>query len=113
MCKQGEMKEEFINYFGTIMKEYRADRSQHITKITMHIPTLVTPCQIEILNKPVELREVEEAMFRMADGKALGPDGFTANFFHHFWDVIKVDVWKIVEDSRQYIGVLWPSIQPF
>ena len=52
-------------------------------------------------------------MFRMADGKAPGPDGFTANFFHHFWDVIKVAVWKIVEDSRQYIGVLWPSIQPF
>ena len=55
MCKQGKMEEEFINCFGTTMKEYRADRSQHITKITMHIPTLVTPCQNEILNKLVAI----------------------------------------------------------
>ena len=37
-----EMEEELINYFGTIMKEDRVDRSEHISKITKHIPSLVT-----------------------------------------------------------------------
>ena len=37
-----EMEEELINYFGTIMKEDRVDRSEHISKITQHMPSLVT-----------------------------------------------------------------------
>ena len=36
----------------------------------------------------------------MEDGKAPGPDGFIVNFFHHFWDLIKLEVWKIVENYR-------------
>ena len=42
----------------------------------------------------------------MALGKALGPDGFTSNFFHYFWDMIKEEVVGIVEESRNKKGVL-------
>ena len=52
------------------------------------------------------MREVEEVVHQMADGKDPGPDGFTMNFFHHFWDLIKEEVWRIVEDSSQARGVL-------
>ena len=45
-------------------------------------------------------------MQQMAQGKALGPDRFTANFFHHFWDMLKEEVWAIVEESRTSKGVL-------
>ena len=48
----------------------------------------------------VTLLEVQEVVNQMADGKAPGPYGFTINFFHHFWDPIKIQVWKIVENSR-------------
>ena len=30
----------------------------------------------------------------------MGPYGFTMNFFHHFEDLIKLEFWNIVEDSR-------------
>ena len=33
-------------------------------------------------------------------------DGYMINFFHHFWDMIKMEVWRFVEDSRQDRGVL-------
>ena len=36
----------------------------------------------------------------MKEGDSLRPDGFTLNFFHHFWEMIKIDVWNIVEKSR-------------
>ena len=36
----------------------------------------------------------------MKEGTSPGPDGFTVNFFHHFWEMIKIDVWNIVEQSR-------------
>ena len=37
-----DMEEESINYFGTIMKEYWRDRSEHIEKGMRNIPNLVT-----------------------------------------------------------------------
>ena len=42
----------------------------------------------------------------MAQEKAPGPDGFTSNFFHFFWDMIKEEVLAIVEESRKSRGVL-------
>ena len=42
----------------------------------------------------------------MALGKAPSPDGFTSNFFHHFWDMVKGEVVEIVEESRLKKGVL-------
>ena len=36
----------------------------------------------------------------MKEGTSPGPDGFTMNFFHHFWELINRDVWRIVEDSK-------------
>ena len=62
--------------------------------------------QNEVMLKPVELQEVEEVVNQMVDGKSAGPDGFTTNFFHHLWDLIKDEVWKITEDYRRDKGVL-------
>ena len=42
----------------------------------------------------------------MALGKAPALDGFTSNFFHFFWDLVKEDVLNIVEESRTKKGVL-------
>ena len=42
----------------------------------------------------------------MALGKDLGLDGFTSNFFHYFWDLIKEEVFEIIEESRDKKGVL-------
>ena len=42
----------------------------------------------------------------MGEGKSPGPDGFTTNFFHFFWDMIKEKVWAFMEESRSKRGVL-------
>ena len=88
------------------MEEYHLDRSEEIRKITRHITRHVSTNQNEFLLKPVEFQEVEEVVSQMSDGKALGPYGFKTNFFHYFWDLIKEEVWKIVEESRKNKGVL-------
>ena len=36
----------------------------------------------------------------MKEGTSPGPDDFTVNFFHHFWEMIEMDVQKIVDKSR-------------
>lgn len=45
----------------------------------------------------------------MVKGKAPGLVGFTINFFHHCWDLLKHEVLEIVEESRQKHWVL-PSL---
>ena len=52
------------------------------------------------------MQELEEVVNQMALGKAPGPDGFTSIFFHYFWDLIKEEVLKIVEEYRNKKGVL-------
>eukprot|EP00253_Pinus_taeda_P015050 PITA_15050 len=55
------------------------------------------------------MKEVEEAMAQIKDGKAPGPDGFTANFFHEFWELVSTEVWELVEESRTMHWIL-PSL---
>ena len=45
----------------------------------------------------------------MKEGISLGSDGFTVNIFHHFWDMVKMDVWRIVEYSRT-LGCILPAL---
>ena len=36
----------------------------------------------------------------MKEGTVPSPDGFTVKIFHQLWDLIKMEEWRIVEDSR-------------
>jgi hypothetical protein len=42
----------------------------------------------------------------MPNGKAPGPDGFTVEFFKACWEVVKHDVYRVVEDSRRSTSIL-------
>eukprot|EP00253_Pinus_taeda_P015442 PITA_15442 len=62
-----------------------------------------------LLLKPISLEEVEVAVNLLKAGKAPGPDGFTSNFFQHFWELIKWEVWQLVEELSSmrwmYLGL--------
>ena len=40
-------------------------------------------------------------MFNMKKGKALGPDGFSIEFFQEFWEIIKFDLLEVVQESHR------------
>lgn len=73
------------------------------------IPRIITKEHNQLLLRLVTMMEVESASAQLKDGKAPGPDGFTSNFYHHFWDLIKEEVWKVVEESRSMHWLL-PSL---
>jgi hypothetical protein len=52
---------------------------------------------------------VDEAVKDMPPGKSPGSDGFTPDFFHHCWDMIKKDVWEVVKESRT-LGVVLSAL---
>ena len=103
---RAEVEEVLVNHFKEIMTEDNNERGQDIDRITFLIPITIEREDNENLTKPITLQEVEEVMQQMAQGKSPGPDGFTAKFFHHFWDMIKEEVWAIVKESRTSRGVL-------
>jgi hypothetical protein len=45
-------------------------------------------------------KEVEEAIMSMERNKALGPDGFPAEFYQKFWEVIKEDLMAMFAQLR-------------
>ena len=81
---RGEIEEEITIYFKGIMTKDNNDRDQDIAQITALIPRTVTKEHNEILNKPISMQEVEEAVNNMALEKSPGLDTFTTNFFYFF-----------------------------
>ncbi|XP_057733875.1 uncharacterized protein LOC130949067 [Arachis stenosperma] len=51
------------------------------------------------LTAPVTMEEVRTAVFHMNSFKAPGPDGFQAFFFKEYWEIIGLDVWKMVKQA--------------
>ena len=43
---------------------------------------------------------------QMENGTAPGPDGFMVDFYQFFWDLVKEEVWEIVEESRKSKRIL-------
>jgi hypothetical protein len=52
----------------------------------------VSAAENEILIKDYSFAEVHEAISQMKHNKAPGPDGFPAEFYQTFWEVIKLDL---------------------
>jgi spermidine synthase len=71
-----------------------------------HIPRLVTEEQNKNLDKPIAKEEIDQVIRDMPNGKAPGPNGFTVEFFKSYWEVVKHDVYRVVEDSRWSNSIL-------
>ena len=49
--------------------------------------------------RAISVGELEEVVFQMKKGKAPGLDGFPIEFFQEFWDIIKLDLLAVVQES--------------
>eukprot|EP00253_Pinus_taeda_P029908 PITA_29908 len=101
-----EISALLINHFSQIALEPNIDREEAIKDLMTYIPKLITEDQNKALNRAITLEEVEEAVKEMPNGKALGPDGFTIDFYKTYWDIIKTKVWEVVEDSQRFSSIL-------
>ena len=89
-----------VKHFRDIAKENILVREPFIKDLIKHIPKLVSTEDNCNLNKPITKKEVSEVLKEMQNGKALGPDGFNVDFFKACWSIVKVDIIRVVEDSR-------------
>lgn len=47
---------------------------------------------------PFSLQEIREVVFGMEKNKSPGPDGFPADFYQGFWDLVKWDLKALIDD---------------
>ena len=64
------------------------------------IPKVITTDDNKSLNKLFTLQEIKMNLFNINPNKSLGPNGFQAFFFQKCWEIIGVDLWKVIEASR-------------
>jgi hypothetical protein len=76
-----DIETTLVNHFHGISQEPNQDRTEAIQRIIHHIPCLVTEEQNNHMNKPITKEEIDQALQEMPNGKSLGPDGFTVDFF--------------------------------
>ena len=82
-----------------MLTENDKDRDESIQQVTSHIPSLVTIDQNSMFMRPTTLQEVEIAIKQMKEDKAPMPNNFTVDFFHFYWDLLKHEIWEVVEES--------------
>ena len=92
-----------MQFYSELLHEPEDNQSQDIAEITRHNPQLVTLEHNIILMHPIDRGEVEEVVFQLENGKAPGLDGFTIDCFQSCWDLVKEEIWEVVEESR-WIG---------
>jgi len=100
------MESFLLQHFYNIANEPLEDRSRFIDHFTQYIPQLVTREDNHNLNRLVSEEEVSEVIKEMQSGKAPNPDRFNVDFFKAYWETLKHDILKVVDDSRRSKKVL-------
>jgi hypothetical protein len=97
---QEEIKTEAVSYFKHL---FRGSGSHHLLeKISTAslYPRLVTDLEAADLFKPVSLPEIKHILLHFKKERSPGPDGWTTEFFSHFFDIVGPDLLSMVEDVR-------------
>jgi hypothetical protein len=61
----------------------------------------VSPQENAILTYPYSEDEIRKVVFQMEHNKAPVPDGFPANFYQSFWDIIKADLLELFTELHK------------
>jgi hypothetical protein len=86
---------EFYKLFGAPAPNYFSLLESEVDDITQ-----ISQEENDILIADFAEKEVYDAIMQMKKNKAPGPDGFPADFYQTFWDVIKSDLMMMFESFQ-------------
>lgn len=87
------LEEVITGYFSNL---FQASNTEW-TEVIQCIDSKITAAQNDMLLRPIEEIEVKQALFHMHPDKSPGPDGMTPGFYQKFWNILSVDVFKVVK----------------
>src|SRR4051794_38058650 len=63
--------------------------------------TQISNLESEMLFAEFTMEEIKEVVFQMEKYKSPGPDGLPADFYQHFWEVVKWDLKAWLDDFHK------------
>lgn len=91
---QQDLREEILKYYENLLG--RTGRSQTPFDLTGKVgPCFAVP--LAALDENITQQEVRLAVMELPKNKASGPDGFPAEFYQNFWDIMAPDIMKLID----------------
>ena len=101
--EKAEVGEEF---FKNLFKEPTGCNIQEILEVINLFPIMIEEEMNIHLKAEVTEEELEKVVYSCQEGKSPGPDELTIEFFQGFYDLVKEDLLKIVQESQRVGKVL-------
>jgi hypothetical protein len=98
---QKNIMDTATNYFKNFFKETNEISILDQVKVAEIFPKMVTEIEAKNLFRPVGLEELRKVLKKFKVDKSPGPDGWTVEFFVHFFDLVGEDLLNMVEETRQ------------
>ena len=90
---------EAIQFYSALFSDDLPPMEIEENTILSCIPSVVTREMNDSLMRPVSMPNLEGVVSNLPKGKAPGLDGFPAEFFQEFWDIISHDLLDVVHES--------------
>jgi hypothetical protein len=97
---QEALKEEAVSYFKQLYKAPNSHNLLEKSSTASLFPSIVSAEEAANLYNPVTLSELKDILHNFKKERSPGPDGWTSEFFIHFFDLVGEDLLQMVEDSR-------------
>jgi len=97
-----------VNYFKNLFKAPEEVSIVEVIRVTQFFPRFIEEEGNDSIMEPVSKEEVEDILKLMQKDKIPNPDGWTLEFFQHFFEFIGDELVTIVEDSRHIRSIYHP-----
>jgi hypothetical protein len=94
---EDNIKTNITNYYKTLFRELESDHFKLNECLIDDIPQ-VSDLENEILSDTFSEKYVKEAIFEIEHNKAPSPDGFLAEFYQQFWEIIKPELMALFQE---------------
>jgi hypothetical protein len=91
---------EAVTYFKNLFRDNGSHQLHEKVSTASLYPRLVTDIEAADLYKPVSLPELKHILLHFKKERSPGPDGWTTEFFSHFFELVGPDLLLMVEDVR-------------
>ncbi|XP_062193487.1 uncharacterized protein LOC133896859 [Phragmites australis] len=98
--RQDEIKEHITSYYRDLFGPPVSNQFLMLENRKVDIPQ-ISDIENDMLVEGFSEKEVKEAIYGMEHNKAPGPDGFPAEFYQVFWEVIKADLMALFDDFHE------------
>ncbi|XP_060202145.1 uncharacterized protein LOC132630592 [Lycium barbarum] len=90
---EDQMADEAVHFYSQQFSQEELIRDENLLSL---IPVLIDQNRNDFLCQMPSVDEVKKVVFNLSGSSASGPDGFPGVFYQTCWDIISLDVYKMV-----------------